>query len=73
MLHAAVVGIGLAGDEPARLEPVDEPGDVRVVAGEDAASSFIGSGESQLQQRPGLRGVQLELGGRDEEAPALAS
>ena len=32
MFHAPVMRARLAGDESPRLEPVDEPGDVRVVA-----------------------------------------
>ena len=64
-LDPAVVGRGLALDEPARLEPVDEPGDVRRVAAELGGEGAHG---------PGLRGVEglegPDLTGRDRQLDA---
>ncbi len=73
MLYAPVVGARLARDEPPGLEPVDEPGDVRVVAGQKVGKFVHRQWRAQLQQRSRLGRVQIKLGGSDEKSPSLVS
>ncbi len=72
-LDAPVVWIRVAGDQSPRLEPVDESGDVRVIARQDRREFGHGQRRGELQQSPCLRRMQVQLGGCDEKAPTLLS
>src|SRR5439155_3431791 len=72
-LHAAVVGGRPPLDEPARLEAVDDAGDVRVVAGKrlgELAHRQRVLGIERLE-RPELGGREVELRGDGQKARAL--
>jgi hypothetical protein len=73
MLDAPVLGARLAGDEPPRLEPVNEPGDVGVVAGEERGELGHRHRRVQLKKSSRLRRVEVKLSGGDEKpAPVLS-
>lgn len=73
MLHASVLGAGLAGDESPRLEPVDEPGDVGVVAREERGELGHRQRRLELKESSRLRRVEVKLSGGDEKpAPVLS-
>ena len=74
VLDSAVVQVGPACDEAARFEPVDDPGNVGVVAVEGGCQFVHGYGGVwfHLQEGGGLRRVEIELRSGGEEAPALA-
>lgn len=73
MLHAPVVGARPAGDESSPLEPVDEPGDVRVVARKKRGELGHRQRRVELKQSSRLRRVEVKLGGGDEKpAPVLS-
>jgi hypothetical protein len=73
MLHAPVLAARLAGDESPRLEPVNEPGDVRVVAREERGELGHRQRRVQLKKSSRLRRVEVKLNGGDEKpAPVLS-
>jgi hypothetical protein len=73
MLHASVLGARLAGHESPRLEPVDEPGDVRVVACEERGELGHRQRRFELKKSSRLRRVEVKLSGGDEKpAPVLS-
>jgi hypothetical protein len=73
MLHAPVFGARLAGHESSRLEPVYEPGDVRVVAGEERGELVHRQRRAQLKKSSRLCRVEVKLSGGDEKpAPVLS-
>lgn len=73
MLYAPVVDTWLSGDESPCLEPVDEPGDVRVIARQKFGKFVHRQRRAQLKQRPRLGRMQVKLGGSDEKSPSLLS
>lgn len=73
VLHAAVLAARLAGDESPRFEPVNEPGDVRVVAREERGELGHRQRRVQLKKRSRLGRVEVKLSGGDEKpAPVLS-
>ena len=73
MLHAPVLGACLAGDEPPRLESVNQPGDVGVVAREEPREFGHRQRRIQLKKSSRLRRVKIKRGGGDEKsAPVLS-
>lgn len=73
MFDAPVLGARLAGDESARLESVNEPGDVGVVARKDRGELGHRHRRVQLKKSSRLRGVEVKLSGGDEKpAPVLS-
>ena len=56
LLDPAVFGVGLAGDQAAALEPVDEPGDIRRVVGHAGGQLSHGGGGLQGDQGAQLPG-----------------
>ncbi len=73
MLHAPVVGARLAGDESPRLEPIDEPGDVRIVARQERGELGHRQRRVELEQSSRLRRMEVELSGGDEKPPPVLS
>ena len=73
MLDAPVLGARSAGDEAPRLEPVDEPGDVGVVAREERGELGHRQRRLQLKQSSRLRGVEVKLSGGDEKSSPVLS
>ena len=73
VLDAPVLLAGAPRHEVSRLEAVDDAGHVRVVAGEAGGDLVHGQPflAVELHQRACLRGVQVELGSRLEEASPL--
>jgi hypothetical protein len=73
MLDAPVLGARAAGDESPRLEPVDEPGDVGVVAREERGELGHRQRRPQLKQSSRLRRVEVKLSGGDEKSSPVLS
>lgn len=73
VFDATVVGAGMPGDESSSLEPVDEAGDIRVVARQKRGEFVHRQRRGQLQEGSRLGWVQVKLGGRDEKSPPLLS
>ena len=73
MLHAPVLGARLAGDESPRLEPVNETGDVRVVAREERGELGHRQRRTQLKQSSRLRRMKVERSGGDEKPSPVLS
>ena len=61
MLDAPVMRAWLTRDESPGLEPVDEPSDVGVVAGQKCGKFVHRERRAELQQRPRLGGVQVKF------------
>jgi hypothetical protein len=73
VLHPPVLGARLASDESSRLEPVNEPGDVRVIAREERSELGHRQRRIQLKKSSRLRRVKVKRGGSDEKsAPVLS-
>jgi len=73
MLDAPVLGARLAGDESPRLEPVNEPGDIRVVAREEHGELSHRQRRVQLKKSSRLGRVKVKLCSGDEKpAPVLS-
>ncbi len=73
VLHPPVLGARLAGDESPRLEPVDESGDVRVIAREKRGELGHRQRRIQLKKRSRLRRVKVKRGGGDEKSASVLS
>ena len=74
MLDAPVLGAWLAGDESPRLESVNEPGDVGVVARKERREFGHRQRRIQLKKSSRLRRVKVKRGGGDEKsAPVLST
>jgi len=71
VLDPTVVRAWLACDESPDLEPIDQTGDVRVVAGQSRGELVHRQSRVQLQEGARLGGVQVELGGRRQKSPPL--
>lgn len=63
----------LARDEAAGLEPVDEAGDIRVIASELGGELVHRECVRKLQQRARLRRMEVDLGRSDEKPAPLLS
>lgn len=73
MLDASILGTQAARDEPSRLEAVDDPSDVRAIAGEPGCERVHRQWRGELQERARLCGVKVKLGGSDEKSPPMES
>ncbi len=73
MLDAPVLGARAAGDESPPLEPVDEAGDVGVVAREERGELGHRQRRLQLKQSSRLRRVEVMLSGGDEKSSPVLS